>query len=150
MINWHSPRFFLPLIVIFIVVIVGVVFVYIRSTSTDITIAWQPTSPSFSQQEQQDIQTAMKSVILAPNPQRFAGHEFTIIDAQRQGDWAIFSANERVGQNTQPIAGEPIFFLANRQGTTWTVWLPSSSGFCDHLKQIPDTLLNPTDKAYFC
>jgi hypothetical protein len=103
----------------------------------------------FTQQDQQDIQTALNSELSTPNPGSRAGHEFTIIDAQRQGDWAIFSANERMSHDAPPIPTEPLFFLAHRQGTSWTIWIPSSPHFCDQLKQLPDTLLAPSDKHYF-
>ena len=148
--SWRSSRFLLIILVVFIVLI-GVVLAvgYVRSR-TDITTVWQASVTSFAQQDQQEIQTALKSSLFSSNPGRITGHEFTIIDAQRQGDWAIFSANQHVSHDAQPMPTEPLFFLAHQQGTTWTVWLPSSPDFCDQLKQVPDTLLDATDKGYFC
>lgn len=151
--NWRSPRFLIPLLIVSVLLIIGigVAIVYLRgNTSANITIIWQAHSTVFTQQDQQDIQTALKSSLLASNLGNVAGNEFTIIDAQRQGDWAIFSASERVSHNTQPIPTEPLFFLAHQQGTRWTIWLPGSTDFCDQLKQVPGTLLNAIDKGYFC
>lgn len=148
--NWRSPRFLFPLIAVVLLLIAGIVIVYLRSNSSAaITIAWQSPPTSFTQQDQQSIQTALQTALLASNLSDIAGHEYTIIDAQRQGNWANFAANERVSQDAQPIATEPLFFLAHLQGTDWNVWLPGSPGFCDELKQTPDTLLDPIDKHYF-
>src|SRR5438874_9333898 len=110
--NWRSLRFRLLLLVVFLALIVGVglAVLYVRSRS-DITVVWQTSKPSFTQKDQQNIQTALKSVISTQNPGSVTGHEFTIIDAQRQGDWAIFSANERVNSDMPPIPTEPLFFL---------------------------------------
>jgi len=151
--NWRSKRVLVPLLIVCIILIIGigVAVVYLRSSaSTDITIVWQSTPATFTQQDRQDIQTAWKTALLAPNPNRLAGHEFTIIDAQRKSDWAIFDAVERVSHDVQPIATEPLFFIAHLQGSIWTIWIPSSTGFCSELKQVPDTLLNATDKSLFC
>src|SRR6266478_9711395 len=144
--NWRSPRLLIPLLIVGVLLIIGigVAVVYLRSsTSAKITIIWQAHSTAFTQQDQQDIQAAWKNALLSSNPSSIAGHEFTIVNAQRQKDWAIFSANERVSQDAPPIATEPLFFLARQQGTTWTVWIPSTPGFCNELKQLPDTLLDP-------
>lgn len=151
--TWRLPRKFLPVLLILVVLIVGIGFavVYIRShSSANISIIWQINTPAFTAQDQQDILRALNSALSTPNLGTVAGHEFTIIDAQRQGDWATLSAVERVSHDAQPIQTEPSFFLVHRQGTTWSAWLPNSSGFCDQLKQVPDTLLNATDKGYFC
>jgi hypothetical protein len=148
--NWRSRRVLVPLLIVCIVLIIGIAVVYLRgSASANPTIFWQASTQSFTQQEQQAIQTAFRSSFVAANPTGIAENAFTIIDAQRQGDWADFSLNERVSQNTQSIATEPLFFLAHLQAGTWMVWLPSSPGFCDQLKQTPDTLLDPIDKQYF-
>jgi len=149
--NWRSLRFLLPLLLVFIVLIagVGLAVVYLRAHAP-ITTVWQASTKQLTQQDQQAIQTALSSALSTPNPGKVAGHEFTIIDAQRQGDWAIFSANERMSHDAQPFPTEPLFFLAHHQDATWTVWIPSSPGFCDQLKQVPDTLLNAIDKGYFC
>src|SRR5690349_3333366 len=127
--NWRSSRFFPFLVILLLLVIgIGITAVYILArTSPNITIVWQVSTTQFTQQDQQDIQTAWKTLLVTPNPSPIAGHEFTIIDAQRQGEWAIFSANERVTHDAQPIATEPLFFIAHRQGTTWTVSISSSS-----------------------
>ncbi len=151
--NWRSPRFLFLLLAFFLVLIavVAVAIVYLHhNVSTDITIKWQYSSSSLTPQDQQDIQTAWKAVLLAPNPNRLAGHEFSIVDTRRQGSWAIFSAEERVNSGTQPSPTEPMFFLAHQQGNTWTVWIPSSPDFCNELKQVPNTLLSTTDKELFC
>ena len=151
--NWRSARFLVPLLVVGVLLIIGigVAVVYLRSsTSATITIVWQAHSTAFAQQDQQDIQSAWKAALQAPNSSSITGHEFTIVNAQRQGDWAIFSAVERISHNAKPIPTEPLFFLAHRQGTMWTVWIPSSPGFCNELKQVPDMLLNATDKELFC
>lgn len=151
--NWRIPRLFLPLLLIFIVLVGGIGFaiVYIRNhSSANISITWQINTPAFTTRDQQDIQTALNSALSTPNPGTVAGHEFAIIDAQRQGDWAILSSVERVSHDVQPIQTEPSFFLVHRQDTTWIAWLPDSPGFCDQLKQVPNTLLDATDKGYFC
>jgi len=150
--NWRLLRSLILLLIIFVVLIgAGVTGIYIfNRASTDISIVWQSSPTSLTQQDQQSIQDGLKSALLAANPGNIAGHEFTIIDAQRQGDWAIFSASERVSHDVQPLPTEPLFFLAHQQGTIWTIWLPGSPTFCNQLKQVPDTLLNATDKGYFC
>ena len=150
--NWRSSRLFIILLIIFVILIgVGVMGIYfLNRASADVTIIWQSSPASFTQQDKQGIQDGLKSELIAANPGTIVGHEFTIIDAKRQGDWAIFSASERASQDAQPIPTEPLFFLAHQQGTTWTVWLPSSPNFCDQLMQVPDTLLDTTDKGYFC
>jgi Na+-transporting methylmalonyl-CoA/oxaloacetate decarboxylase gamma subunit len=148
--KWRSPRFILIFLLLLIVLIIGIgVAVVFTRSRANITIAWQAPTTSFTQQDQQDIQNAWEPALLASNPSSLSGHKFTIISAQREGDWAIFSANERVGANAEPIPTEPLFFIAHLQGTTWTVQTPSSSGFCDMLKQVPETLLDSTDKHYF-
>ena len=150
--NWRSKRVLIPFFIVCIVLIIGigVAIAYLRnSTSVDVTIVWQVPTTSFTQQDQQAIQNAWAPELLASSPSSLTGHEFTIISAQRQGNWAIFSANERVSASASPISTEPLFFIARLQGTTWTVQTPSSSGFCAVLKQVPDTLLDPIDKHYF-
>lgn len=156
---WRSSRIFVPLSIICLVLIVGVaaILVYFHfnsssgqsNQSSNMMIIWRSVPNSFTQQDQQSIQTALEFVLSASNPSSVAGHIYTIIDVQRQGDWANFSANEQVSQGTQPLATEPLFFLAHLQGSTWNVWLPGSSGFCNELKLTPDTLLDPIDKHYF-
>lgn len=133
-----------------LIIALGLTFIIRNVTSPQITIVWQTTTPSFTQQDQQNIQTALQSIFSTQHPGSVTGHIFTIIDGQRRGDWAIFSANERVNASSAPIPTEPLFLIAHQQGTTWTIWLPGSSGFCDQLKQVPDTLLDATDKGYFC
>jgi hypothetical protein len=149
--NWCSRRLLILLVVIFLILIgIGVTgFYFLNKTSADVTIVWQSSSTSFTQQDQQNIQAGLKSELLAANSGNIAGHEFTIIDAQRQGDWAIFSASEQVNQDAKPIPTEPVFFIAHQQGTMWTVWMPGLSHFCDQLKHVPDQLLDPIDKHYF-
>src|SRR6266705_1898593 len=101
--KWRSRRFLLPLLLIFIVFVVGagLAIVYLR-THAPITTVWQTSTKQFTQQDQQALQTALSSALSTQNPGNVAGHEFTIIDAQRQGDWAILSANERVGHDSPP------------------------------------------------
>jgi hypothetical protein len=149
--KWRSPRVLIPLILVLLLLVGGgLAFVFLRSPSSPQTsIAWKAPSNNFTQQDQQGIQAALKSALLASRGESVTGHIFTIIDAERQGDWADLSANEQTSANTQPIATEPIFFLAHVQSTTWSVWLPISPGFCDQLKQTPDTLLDSVDKHYF-
>jgi hypothetical protein len=151
--NWRSPRFLFLFLAFFLVLAAGVVVVAVylhNKASTDVTIKWQASSSSISQQDRQDIQSKWKAVLLSSNSNSLAGHEFTIVDARRQGSWATFSAEERVSSDGQPISPEPMFFLAHQQGNTWTVWIPSSPDFCNELKQVPDTLLNTIDKELFC
>lgn len=156
----HKRRFLFVLLIVALVILVvgGFVFVYDLRTSTNtttatpttITIVWKASTTSFTQQDLKNIQIALQSVLLAPpNPHPIAGHEFTIIDAQRQGSWVILSANERVNTNANPIPTEPLFFIVHQQGANWAVWTPGLAHFCDQLKQIPDTLLDPIDKHYF-
>jgi hypothetical protein len=155
----RSSRLFVPLSIICLVLIVGVgatlLYFHINSSSSNnnppsnVTIIWRSVPNAFTQQDQQSIQIALQSALSASNSSSVAGHTFTIIDAQRQGDWVNLSAKEQASQSTQPIATEPLFFLAHLQGTTWNVWMPGSSGFCSELKQTPDTLLDPIDKHYF-
>ncbi|HVB21135.1 MAG TPA: hypothetical protein VNG51_04235 [Ktedonobacteraceae bacterium] len=151
--NWRSPRFLILYLIVFLALVigVGVVIIYLRSTSTDITIVWQTSPTSFAQQDRQGIQNAWEADLTAPSssPGTITNHTFTIITAHRQGDWAIFSANERVNPNGQPIPTEPLFFLAHLQDGNWVVWIPSSAGFCQELNQVPDTLLDSGDKHYF-
>lgn len=131
----------------------GATFVLLRSHSTasppHISIVWQVSTSAFSQQDQQAIQTAFIAALMAADGASITGDTFTIIDAERQDDWADLSANEQTSANTQPIATEPIFFLAHVQRTTWSVWLPTSPDFCDQLKQAPDSLLDSVDKHHF-
>lgn len=149
----RPPHFRLILLLVSLTLIIGIgiaaIIYFLNRSSNDITIAWQTSTTAFTQQELQDIQNAWKTTLLSPNPNSVAGHTFTIINAQRQGDWAIFSANERIQQETTPIPTEPLFFIAHRQSTGWNVSTPSSPTFCNQLKQLPDTLLDPTDKHYF-
>src|SRR5690348_2304370 len=91
--NWRSKHVLIPLFIVCIVLIIGigVAVAYLRSsTSAAITIVWQAPTKSFTQQEQQAIQTAFRSALVAENPAGIANSAFTIIDAQRQGDWAEF------------------------------------------------------------
>lgn len=152
--KWRSPRILVIFLIVLLVLVIGVgsVIIYLHSTSPDITIVWQTSLPSLSQQDRQNIQNAWETDLMASSPHAstIAGHTFTIINVKRQGDWAIFSANERVNPTAQPIASEPLFFLAHLHGTKWAVWIASSQGFCQELEQVPDTLLNFTDKRLFC
>jgi len=130
------------------VVTAGIYF--LSKQSGDMTTVCQSSTVSFTQQDQQNIESAWKTALLAPNPSRIAGHEFTIVKVRRQDDWAIFDAVERVSHDAPAIAPEPLFFIAHLQGSIWTIWIPSSTGFCNELKQVPDALLNGTDKSLFC
>lgn len=144
-----KQRSFGLLLLVLLVCIFGVGLYIHNTASQTITVIWQGHSQAFTQQDQQDIQNDWKNALLSSNSSHIAGHEFAITNAQRQGTWAIFSANEKESPSTQPLP-EPLFFLAHLQGTTWVVWIPSSLGFCEELKQVPDTLLNATDKQLFC
>jgi len=95
----------------------------------------------------------LESDLSKPTPKYSAplGHVFSIILAQRQEDWAIFSANMREHQNTVIISADPLFFIAHRLDTVWSIWLPNSPQFCNQLiNNVPDTLLAPVDKSYYC
>src|SRR5947207_7836818 len=144
--KWRSPRFFLPILIIFLVLAVGIwvaVVLLHGSSSDNITIVWRSVPTSLTQQDQQNIQSALKSALLASKTDHFAGNAFTIVDTQRQGDWVIFSANESTSPNAPPIPTEPLFFVGHLQGTTCTVCKPGTLAFCYQLKQLPDTLLDP-------
>src|SRR5207237_10179602 len=95
--SWPSPRLLVPLAIVCLVLVVGVgatlVYLHNSNPSSDITLVCQSAPTSFSQQDQQIIQTALQSALLASNPARITGHESTIIDEQRQGDWDNYSAN---------------------------------------------------------
>lgn len=148
--NWRSPRLLLPVLGVLLVLSAGVLVMYLRnSTPSDISIVWQSTSTSFAQQDQQSIEAALRSALQASNSTDITDYRYTIIDAQRQGDWANFTANESMIQSGKLIATEPLFFLAHLQGSNWNVWLPGSSVFCNELKQTPGTLLDSIDKHYF-
>jgi flagellar basal body-associated protein FliL len=68
----HSPRFLIVLLIAILVVISNAVVVVLHfrgsttpDTKPDVTISWQTSATSFTQQDQQDIQIAWKNALLS-------------------------------------------------------------------------------------
>lgn len=151
--SWHSPRSLLIMLVVCIGLVVGtvatLVYLHISNPPSNITIVWQSAPSSFTQQDQQAIEKALQDSIAAQAKDVPRPSEIDIITTEREGDWAIFSTQQKTS-STEVLATEPGFFIAHNQGSSWSLLLPGTPNFCDQLKQIPDTLLAPIDKRYFC
>jgi hypothetical protein len=141
------------LIVVSLLLVGAVAIVlYLRSQPPTLHVVWQaPTASNlFSPQEEQAIDAALAAPQTSTSTTSTAptNLEIDIISAQREGDWATFSAQAHAGQDF--TSDEPGFFIAHYDGSTWTVYVPGSALFCEQLQHIPNTLLAPIDKSYFC
>ncbi len=79
--KWRSPRVLILILVAFLIAIIGLgaVIIYLRTTAADITVVWQTSLPSFSQQDRQSIQKAWEVDVMASSAHAstIAGHTFT-------------------------------------------------------------------------
>lgn len=153
----ERARWFFLLVVIFVVVVLsgaGLVLYLTHRGSTaaqsSLSVVWKVSGSDFTQQDEQAIEKAVQDSIAtqARNVPRPA--EIDIISAQRQGDWATFSTQQHMSSSTPALGTEPGFFIAHKQGSSWSLLLPGTPNFCNQLQQVPDTLLAPVDKSYFC
>jgi hypothetical protein len=138
--------------IVVVLLLIGVVAIvlFLRSRPPSLHIVWQApaTSSLFSIQDKQSIEGALTAA-QPTSTSAPTNLEVDIINAQREGDWAVFSATGRSPSNSS-TSDEPGFFIAHHEGATWAVFFPGSPHFCDELQHVPDTLLAPIDKSYFC
>lgn len=155
--KWRLQHLLILLLVVCILLILsgaGLAF-YLTHQATASTpahtlpVVWDTSTTAFTQQDHQAIEKAVQNTILAQGKDIPRPSEIDILIAQREGDWATFTTQQKTA-NTQVLATEPGFFLAHKQGSSWSLLLPGTPGFCDQLKQVPDTLLAPVDKRYYC
>lgn len=147
--KWRSPRFFLPVLLVVLLGIAGLLFYIHTVTSQEITVSWQVHPTLFTQQDQQRIQDALQSALRTNGPQGTSSFHFTIVSAKRQGEWATIDATASVDNSTTPLATEPLFAIAQQQGSAWSIWIENSPQFCHQLKQVPATLMDLSSKQYF-
>ncbi len=121
----------------------------VSSSTKALSVIWKVSTLVFTQEDQQTIGKAVQSAIAAQAKGVPRPSEIDIISAEREGDWATFSTQQKTS-STGVLATEPGFFIAYKRGSSWSLLLPGTPNFCDQLKQMPDTLLAPIDKRYFC
>jgi hypothetical protein len=119
--------------------------------SVDFTRVDQPVI--FTQQDQQEILDAVQ----ATEPGGFSlaklttvQPEIVIVSARRQGDWALFSTEQRAGSDATPLQVDPGLFGGHKVGTTWSLFAPGEPDFCDEFRQMPTPLLDAIDLNYYC
>ena len=151
--RWRSRRFLILLLVSGVIVLLGgagVALLYIRAHTTRLpAVLWQAPPSTFTQRDQSAIVAGFQSELSAHGSSEAANHHFSIVFAQRQGDWALFTAVERTDPGSRPNPTEPLFFIGHAHGTDWTIWLPNSPHFCEQLRHLPEALLDAADLAYF-
>lgn len=156
--NWRSPHLLILLLIVCVVLVLsGMTLAFYlthretvsTSTTHAIPVDWMVSTTAFTQQDQQAIEKAIQDTIAAQSKDVPRPSEIDIITSQREGDWATFTTQQKTS-NSEVLSTEPGFFIAHRQGSSWSLLLPGTSGFCDQLKQVPNTLLAPIDKRYFC
>jgi len=111
-----------------------------------ISVVWQASS-TLTQQDKQQIESVWQSKLLSPaaGPHTLAGHTLTITEVHQQDNWAYISGIA----NAKPFPG-PVSFIAHYQQGAWKVWIPGEPDFCNQINQVPNSLLDQTDKQYYC
>jgi hypothetical protein len=121
----------------------------VSSSTPPLSVIWKVSTTAFTQEDQQTIGKAVQNAIAAQAKDVPRPSEIDIITAQREGDWATFNTQQKTS-SAEVLPAEPGFFLAHKQGSSWSLLLPGTPTFCGQLTQVPDTLLAPIDKRYFC
>lgn len=149
------------LAVVLLIVLVGGGIYYLMhrqhaspAAKSQASIIWQSGGSGLTEEDKQGIDNALIAARNSGEPSlSTSGHsgrpEFRVIYAERSGPWVILSLAVRMGSEAAVIATEPIFFIAQRQGASWSLTFTSSAHFCERLHQLPAGLQGPTDNQYF-
>jgi len=124
------------------------------TAKSQVSIIWQSGGPGLTEEDKQGVDNSLAAAINSGEAAlSTSGHssrpEFLVIYAERSGPWAILSLAVRMGPAAAVTASEPIFFIAQRQGASWSLTFTSSAHFCQRLHQLPPGLQGPTDNRYF-
>ncbi len=83
---------------------------------------------------------------LGARPGQPDGTRWFITDLRQDGDHAVAAAYRSESALPHPAGGQVV--LAQRSGDGWQVALAGDAGFAELLAQMPDALLDPSDRAW--
>ena len=119
-----------------------------RFSRPRVQATWSASTAAFSPNDQAIITGQLESALQQTSQDSSGSPDFDVYSADRSGDWAVFYADEH-SSNGSLIPTEPFFFIAEKHGAGWSVWIPQSPGFCDAVRRVPDQLLSSGEKDIF-
>ena len=160
--RWHSTAMRSGVILIVMLLIAvgsGIYYLMHRqhgspTANNQVSIVWQPRATGLTAQDKQGIDDALVAAASSEEPALpTSGHsgrpELLVIHAARSGPWAILNIAVRMSPTASVAATEPVFFIAQRLGASWSLTSTSSAHFCQRLHQLPPGLQGPADDRYF-
>jgi hypothetical protein len=82
-------------------------------------------------------------------PQPEFGPGFVVETIRTQGDWAISFGHAVAGPSYNNIPTETIVVIAHRIGAGWQTTSDRDQGFCVQLAQLPEGILNATERSFY-
>lgn len=99
-----------------------------------------------------DVAEPLRSAVIASEvlrrfvpPARYVELEH----AKVAGDWGVLYGSLRYDTDGSPVPTEPLMVLVKRTATGWQTLTAQDREFCTSLKQMPDSVVDISGKAYF-
>lgn len=97
-----------------------------------------------------DAPPEMVSAIQSFQPPRpVLGSGFVVETVQIDGDWAVATGHAVAGPSDLNTPTETIVVIAHRTASGWQTISDRDDGFCATLKQLPQSLMDDTERAYY-
>lgn len=144
----HSSRLLVPLVCAVVLLVFLFALLILRAAApTQSAVVWSAAPSDFSASDQQAIERALVQVLDVTYHDQLSA-TFAIVSVQRQGDFAVLSVTEQTGSAgaDNPV---PFTVLAQKQSSTWSVWIQASGRFCDEALSMPDVLMTPEELQLF-
>jgi hypothetical protein len=77
------------------------------------------------------------------------GSGFVVDSVREDGDWAVAFGHAVAGPSDSNTPTETIVVIAQRTGSGWTTVSNRDEGFCAALDQLPEGLMDATERSYY-
>jgi hypothetical protein len=108
--------------------------------------AWTVSSGAIPSDAPPGLASAIESFV---PPAPVFGSGFVVETVRTEGDWAIAFGHAVAGPSDSNTPTETIVVIAHRTAAGWQTVSNRDDGFCSALIQLPEGIMNATERSYY-
>lgn len=126
----------------------GVLLVAQATSARAGDVQWSAPTADFTADDQQSLEARLAQALAAASvPGGGPQPAYSISGARRSEDFAVLMVVTHDAASGQVLDSEPFYVIARRQHGVWSIWLPTSPGFCAQFRALPAGMLSVEERA---